>query len=112
MKIDIIAIYKSTEKIKDGFIRRRYKQVELDMDMNIKYNDVTDGYYIINKTKISNQLRELLNLKESNITLNIPMDYLGDNKRNLNFVVEIFCPNPIIRKLKIQKVLGTGVLIN
>lgn len=107
MKFDIIAIYKSTEKIKDCFIRRKYKKVELDMD--ITYNDVTDGYYMTSMSNITKQLREILNLKESNITLNIPMDYLGDNKRDLNFVVEILCPNPIIRKLKIQKVLGTVV---
>lgn len=110
MKIDIIAIYKSTERIKDGFIRRRYKHVELDMDIN--YNDVTDGYYISSKSEATKQLRELFNLKDENITFNIPVDYLGDNRRSLDFVVEIFCPNPIIRKLKIQKVLGTGVLIN
>mgnify|MGYP003640417461 CR=1 FL=1 len=110
MKIDIIAIYKSTERIKDGFIRRRYKHVELDMDIN--YNEVTDGYYMSSKPDVIKQLRELINLKDSNLTFNIPVDYLGDDKRNLDFVVEIFCPNPIIRKLKIQKVLGTGVLIN
>jgi hypothetical protein len=108
MKFDITAIYKSKERIKDSFIRRKYKQVEIDMIVD--YNDVTDGYYISKTSKIIPQLREIFNMKESNITFNVPMDYLGDNVRDLNFVVEILVPNPIIRKLKINKVLGISLL--
>ena len=103
-KFNITAIFKSKELIRDGFLRRFNKNVELDLD--ILFDEDVESYFVTPNKKLYTELRNHFNLHSTKIHFNLPTNNLGDTNRDLNFVVEIITPNNVIRQLKINKALG------
>jgi hypothetical protein len=103
MKFDLTVVYKSTENTKDYFIKRDYKNI--DLNINTKHDFMFDAYYLIDDKRLKQELNDKLNLNGIPTTLVTKTEYMGDGSDNLSFIVEAIVPNKVMRRLKIESVL-------